>query len=275
MTEIAADRTEALSRVTYRKGGHTARIILNRPAKLNAMDLRMHAELAEVWDDFERDDEMRVGVLEGAGDRAFCVGQDLGELAERIRDGKAPVTSFGSHGRPGWPRLTERFTLTKPVIAKVGGLALGGGFELALACDIIVASTDAQFALPEARLGLIAGAGGVFRLARQLPRKTAMGLLMTGRRISAERACALGLINEAVPRAELEECVLGWVEDLLRCAPLSIRAIKQVVAESEHLPLAEAFSSTYAWEEARKHSADAVEGPLAFVERRAPRWTGR
>lgn len=129
-----------------------------------------------MWDDFERDDDVWVAVLTGCGDRSFSVGQDLKELVARTESG-APATSFGSRGRPGWPRLTERFALTKPVVARVNGFALGGGFELALACDIIVAAAHATFALPEARLGLMAGAGGVFRLTRQMPFKSAMGYL--------------------------------------------------------------------------------------------------
>jgi dehydration protein DpgD len=257
--------------VLYEKRGHVAYITLNRPDVHNAMDLRMHEELAAIWDDFERDEAIWVGVVRGAGKRAFSVGQDLKELVQRTHDGAAP-SSFGSKGKPGWPRLTERFEQFKPLIACVQGYALGGGFELALACDIIVACDDAVFALPEAKLGLIAGAGGLFRLTRQLPFKTAMGYLMTGRRIDAARAYALGLVNEVVPAAALDACVAGWVDDILRCAPLAIRAIKQAAASSATMPLEQAFEARYAWEDARRASADCREGPLAFVEKRAPRW---
>ncbi len=266
---------EAIGRVWYEKDGHVARITLNRPDVFNAMDLQTHEELALVWDDFEADDELWVGVLSGAGDRAFSVGQDLKELASRITEGSAGTSSFGSEGKPGWPRLTERFELSKPVIAKVRGYALGGGFELALACDIIVAAEDAVFALPEAQLGLIAGAGGVFRLTRQLPWKTAMGYLLTGRRMPATRAFELGLVNEIVPPEDLDDAVDSWVADLLRSAPLAVRAIKEAAAKSATLPLEEAFSTRYRWEEKRARSADAKEGPVAFAEKRAPRWTGR
>jgi enoyl-CoA hydratase/carnithine racemase len=165
--------------------------------------------------------------------------------------------------------------MTKPVIAKVRGYALGGGFELALACDIIVAAEDASFALPEARLGLIPGAGGAFRLLRQLPPRTALGYLMTGRHMSAKRAFELGLINETVPTEDLDACVEGWVQDLLRCAPLSIRAIKEVSQKSATVPLEEAFAMRYVWEEARRTSSDAVEGPKAFAAKRTPIWQGR
>jgi crotonobetainyl-CoA hydratase/dehydration protein DpgD len=260
--------------VIYQKDGHVARITLNRPHVLNALDLRTHEQLSELWDDFEADPTLRVGVLAGAGGRAFSVGQDLKELAVRTAAGEAP-SSFGSRGRPGWPRLTERFGLSKPLIAKVNGYALGGGFELALACDMIIASDDASFGLPEARLGLIAGAGGVLRLPRQIPARVAVGHLMTGRRMSAARAYELGLVNEVVPAAQLDACVEGWVADVLACAPLSLRAIKEVVAQSAALDLETAFSREYFWERQRRDSEDCREGPRAFLERRAPDWQGR
>lgn len=262
------------TRVRYEKRGHVAYITLDRPHVLNAMDVRMHEELSRIWDDFEQDDEVWLGVLTGAGSRAFSVGQDLKELAERTRAG-VPPSSFGSGGGPGWPRLTERFRLSKPLIARVNGYALGGGFELALACDIIIATKQACFALPEATLGLIPGAGGLFRLIRQIPFKTAMGYLMTGRRMSAMRAYELGLVNEVVDAAGLDACVERWVEDILRCAPLSLRAVKQVAFESMHLPLPDAFSACYETEETRRKSDDCREGPLAFIQKRTPNWTAR
>jgi crotonobetainyl-CoA hydratase/dehydration protein DpgD len=262
-------------RVRYEKRGRVASVTLDRPRVLNAMDRRMHEELAEVWDDFERDDELWLAVLTGAGEHAFSVGQDLTELAERTADGTAEPATFGSRGGPGWPRLTERFELAKPVLARVDGYALGGGFELALACDVIVASDRSSFGLPEARLGLIAGAGGVFRLTRQLPFRTALGYLMTGRHLPAGRAYELGLVNEVVPADRLDEAVQGWVDDILRCAPLAVRAIKQAALASATLPLEQAFTARYPWEDRRMRSADAREGPLAFVHKRPPTWQGR
>jgi crotonobetainyl-CoA hydratase/dehydration protein DpgD len=263
------------SRIKYKKDNHLALIELNRPEVLNAMDLVMHEELSTAWDDFESDDDLWVALLSGAGTRAFSVGQDLKELAARERAGAAGPSSFGSHGKAGWPRLTERFGLTKPIVAKVRGYALGGGFELALACDVVVASEDASFALPEARLGLIPGAGGVFRLTRQLPCRTAMGHLITGRPMTARRAYELGLVNEVVPAGTLDECAGAWVEDILRCAPLSVRAIKEAATISAAMPLPDAFSARYPWEERRMHSTDAREGPAAFAEKRSPVWQAR
>jgi crotonobetainyl-CoA hydratase/dehydration protein DpgD len=261
------------ARVRYVKKDHVARVTIDRPEVLNALDLRTHEELAGIWDDVQHDDDVRVAVLTGAGERAFSVGQDLKERA-RLDEAGTPPSTFGSRGQPGWPRLTERFDLSKPVVARVDGYALGGGFELALACDLVVASDRSVFGLPEVRLGLVPGAGGVFRLVRQLPPKLAMGYLLTGRRIDAATLHAHGLVNDVVPAERLDDCVEGWVADLVASAPLAVRAIKEAALRSVDLPLPEAFSATYAWEQRRRHSRDAVEGPRAFAEKRPPRWTG-
>jgi dehydration protein DpgD len=259
--------------VRYEKRGRVGYVTLNRPAVLNAMDLRMHELLAGVWDDAERDPDVWVVVLTGAGTKAFSVGQDLKELAARLRAGALPST-FGAAGAPGHPRLTERFAFTKPLIARVNGLALGGGFELVLACDIAVAADHAAFALPEVRVGLVAGAGGVFRLSRQAPFRAAMGHLLTGRRMSAAQALQFGLVNEVVPADALDRCVDEWVSDLLDCAPLAVRATKEAALRSAHLSLEDAFAASYEWEERRRHSCDAREGALAFAEKRRPVWRG-
>lgn len=278
MTETTLELNQmSNAKVQYRKEGHVAYITLNRPEVLNALDRETHQILADIWDDFEQDDNIWLGVLAGQGDRAFSVGQDLKELDKRNTEHQknTPHSSFGSRGAPGYPRLTERFSLSKPLIAKVHGYALGGGFEIALACDIIIASTEAKFGLTEAKLGLIAGAGGVFRLFRQIPQKIAMGYLMTGRHMSADRAYELGLINEVVTPCELDECVERWVKDMLACAPLSLRAIKQAALASTDMSLEQAFNTRFEWEEVRRNSPDCVEGPKAFVEKRAPQWQGQ
>lgn len=259
------------NRTIYRKQGFVAYITLNRPHVLNALDLRVHEELCEIWNDFEQDNNLRVAVLTGAGNKAFSVGQDLKELVQRTERGEM-ASSFGSWGKPGWPRLTERFNLSKPVIAKVNGYAFGGGFELALACDIIIASENACFSLPEAKLGLIAGAGGVFRLTRQIPSRIALGYLITGRKMDAFRAYELGLVNQVTLTTELDACVEEWVKDILDCAPLSVKAIKQVAVESAELTIEEAFQADYEWENKRIISHDCIEGPAAFMEKRSPVW---
>lgn len=265
--------TDTHRRVRYEKADHVAYVTLNRSAVLNAIDLRTHEELGAIWDDVEEDDDVRVAVLTGAGDRAFSVGQDLKERARLDRDG-APPTTFGSRGQPGWPRLTERFTLSKPIVARVNGYALGGGFELVLACDIVVASEHAVFGLPEVRLGLVPGAGGAFRLARQMPLTVAMGYLLTGRRMTAATAYRFGLVNEVVAHERLDRCVAEWTRDLVRAAPLAVRALKESVLRSVDMPLEEAFRTSYVWEERRRCGHDAVEGVRAFAEKREPEWTG-
>ena len=250
-----------------------ATLTINRPERLNAMNSLAHLALSDLLDQLAEDRSVRVIVLTGAGERAFSVGRDLRELAETETLSAESQREIAAR----WQRitrLTDRFDYPKPLIARVRGLALGGGFELALACDLIVASDDASFALPEPKRGLIPFAGGVHRLPRQLPLKAAMGFLLTGRSMTAASAFALGLVNEVVPADRLDEAVAGWAADIVACAPLSIRAIKQCVAEGFGVPLAEAMQKVYPAEERRQASADSIEGPRAFAEKRPPRWTG-
>jgi dehydration protein DpgD len=263
------------TRVRYDRIGAVGYVTIDRPHVLNAMDQLTHVQLGEIWDDFEADDALRVAVLTGAGERAFSAGQDLKELATLEKASLAAPSTFGSRGKPGWPRLTERFALSKPIVARVNGLALGGGFELVLACDIVIAAETAEFGLPEPRVGLVAGGGGIFRLARQAPLGAAMGYLLTGRRMDARRAYELGLVNEVVPASKLDDCVKEWVTDILACAPLAVRAAKEAAYHSVELPLEQAFYHRYMWEERRMHSIDAREGPAAFAEKRKPCWQGR
>jgi enoyl-CoA hydratase/carnithine racemase len=251
--------------------GPVATVTINRPAVLNAMDSRAHLALSEALDALAADDDVRVVVLTGAGERAFSVGRDLKELA--LDDPAEQAAAADRWSRV--TRLTDRFDYPKPVIARVRGLALGGGFELALACDLVVAADDASFAFPEARRGLIPFAGGVHRLPRQLPATTALGHLLTGRPMGAQRAYELGLVNEVVPVEQLDDAVAGWAADIVAAAPLAIRAIRQCVAQGLGRPLAEAMAATYEAEEIRKASRDSIEGPRAFAEHRPPRWTGR
>ena len=251
--------------------GAVATLTVNRPERMNAMDSAAHLALSEALDRLAEDARVRVIVLTGVGDRAFSAGRDLKELAAQAGGpSEAEIAERWTRIR----RLTDRFDYPKPVIARVCGLALGGGFELALACDIIVAADDASFALPEPRRGLMPFAGGVHRLPRQIPLKAAMGLLLTGRSLSARRAYELGLVTEVVPAAELDAAVAGYAADIIACAPLSIAAIRESVALGIGRPLAEAMAAVYPAEIRRAASRDSVEGPRAFTEKRAPVWTG-
>ncbi|WP_375395692.1 enoyl-CoA hydratase-related protein [uncultured Sphingomonas sp.] len=254
--------------ILVESAGGVATITINRPERMNAMDSHAHLALSEALDRIAADDTIRVVVLTGAGDKAFSAGRDLKELAA---DANPEIDAR-------WrriTRLTDRFDYPKPIIARVAGVALGGGFELALACDIIVAADTACFAVPEPKRGLIPFAGGVHRLPRQLPLKTAMGYLLTGRDMSAARAYDLGLVNEVVPLDRLDAAVAGWTADILACAPLAIRAIRQAAMTGLGQPLPEAMAATYEAEERRKASSDSIEGPRAFAEKRPPRWAGQ
>ena len=204
----------------------------------------------------------------------------LSALARTSSIGRASVKPIMQ--RAHWDKLAgetksliERWHFPKPVIARVNGFALGGGLEQALACDIIVAADHAEFGLPEPRRGLIAGSAGVHRLPRQIGLKVAMGYMLTGRHMSAARAYELGLVNQVVPLVELDAAVEGWVTDILRCAPLAVRATKEAAMKGLDYPLAQAYYTLHDGERKRRLSDDALEGPRAFAEKRAPDWRGK
>jgi enoyl-CoA hydratase/carnithine racemase len=258
----------------YEKKGHVAYVTITRPEVFNALHAPANRELSGVFDDFAADEDAWVAVLTGEGDRAFSAGNDLKYTAEmsRLKPEERPDLSGGKGGFGG---ITSRYDLFKPLVARVNGYALGGGLELALACDLIIAAEHAELGLPEPKRGLIAGAMGVHRLPRQIPLKTAMGFMLTGRHIKAPRAYELGLVNEVVPLADLDAAVDGWVQDILRCAPLSVRATKEAAMQGLSMTLAQAGEARYEWEMKRRRSEDSVEGPRAFAEKREPNWTGR
>ena len=260
-----------MAMVTVETCDHVTTVTLNRPEVMNAINRQMHYDLQSAFDAFAADPDQFICVVTGAGDRAFCAGSDL----------KAAAANGGTprdYPPGGYAGLIERFDLNKPVIAAVNGLALGGGFELALACDIILAADTASFGLPEPRVGAVALGGGVHRLVRQIGLKRAMGYLLTGARMSAAEGFDLGLVNELVSADRLTTTTARWCAEILKGAPMSIRATKEAAMRGLDEPsLAAAMTAQKAYPAfaAWLHADDTVEGPRAFAQKRQPVWQGR
>jgi len=244
-------------------------VTLNRPEVMNALHSPAHFELHEAFDAFAADPDQWVAIVTGAGERAFSAGNDLKHQAS---GGKMESPASGFAG------LTTRFDLTKPLIAAVNGVAMGGGFEIALACDIILASQSAVFALPEPRVGLAALAGGLHRLPRAIGTKRAMGMILTGRRVTAAEGQELGFVNEVTAPAALMDAARQWAAQIIELSPMSIRASKQAVYQGLDEPSLEAAikgQNRYPAVAALYRSDDFREGPLAFSQKRPPVWKGR
>jgi crotonobetainyl-CoA hydratase len=256
--------------ILYDKRDHVARITIDRADVLNAIDATSERELQAIWAGIEADRDVRVVILTGSGDRAFSTGADM-----KGGSGASGLEYWAQERPGGFGGIALRETLNVPVIARVNGHAVGGGFEMMLGCDIVVAVEQATFGLPEARVGRMPLDGGMTLLQRQIPFRQAMGLLLTGRRMKAAEALAMGLINEVTTRENLDAAVQRWVDDVLACAPLSVRAIKQVARSTGHLSAREAQAMRLpAVVEALK-SSDSDEGVRAFIEKRKPVWQGR
>lgn len=246
-----------------------ARVTIDRPEVLNALDADAAEALETVWQRLEADREVRAVVLTGTGERAFCVGADMKSV------GRSGLEYWAMARPAGFGGIALRTTLDIPVIARVNGHALGGGFEMVLGCDLVVAAAEASFGLPEPRVGRLPLDGGMVLLQRQIPFRQAMSLLLTGRRFSAAEALGMGLVNEVVPRPELDAAVERWLADILACAPLSLRAIKQAVRRTAHLSAIEAQAQRLPALVECLQSADGEEGVRAFREKRRPVWSGR
>jgi enoyl-CoA hydratase/carnithine racemase len=243
-------------------------VTINRPEAMNALHPDANAELAAVFDAFAADPDQWVAIITGAGERAFSAGNDLKFQA---MGGKMSVPDSGFAG------LTSRFDLNKPVIAAINGVAMGGGFEIALACDLIIAADTAVFALPEPKVGLAALAGGLHRLPRQIGMKLAMGMILTGRRVSALEGATMGFVNEVVPAADLMATARKWAEMITSCAPSSVRASKEAAYRGmDEESLEAAYKGQYKYDAIRAMfaSPNLLEGPMAFAQKRAPNWVG-
>ena len=253
--------------------GRLTIVTLNRPEVMNALHAPAHAELGQVFDDFAADPEQWVAIVTGAGERAFSAGNDLKVTA--AGGGSARLLPANSAGFGG---LVSRFDLDKPLIAAVNGIAMGGGFEIALACDIILAADSAVFALPEPRVGLAALAGGMHRLPREIGTKRALGMILTGRRVGAAEGKVLGFVNEVVPAAELMTRAKALAQQIMELSPMSVRASKQAVYRGlNEASIGDALKnqSGYPAVAAMFKSDDFVEGPMAFAQKRAPQWKGK
>ncbi len=253
---------------TVERDGPLTLVTINRPEVMNALHSPMHFEMDAALNDFAADPEQWVAIVTGAGERAFSAGNDLKHQAGGGKMGSPPS---------GFAGLTSRFDLTKPLIAAVNGVAMGGGFEIALACDLIIASENATFALPEPRVGLAALAGGLHRLPRQIGLKRAMGMILTARHVGAKEGHELGFVNEVVPQGEALAGALRWAEMITKNSPMSIRASKQTIQKGLGVSLEQAIEEQreYPAVKAMAASQDYIEGPKAFSEKRPPKWVGK
>jgi enoyl-CoA hydratase len=264
----------------YEKRDGIALITLNRPERRNAFSPESIIRLAEAWIDYRDDDALRVAILTGAGDKAFCAGGDLGRLLPLFTGARQPEDDWDHRLMADLPHymstaLLRPFELYKPIIAAINGFALAGGSELLQATDIRIASTNASFGLTETQRGLVPGAGSMVRLPRQIPYCKAMEILMTGDAITADEAHRIGLVNEVVEPDRLMPRALEFADRLARNGPLAVAAVKEAVLRTSGMELEAAYAIEAEISGRVTRSEDAREGPRAFMEKREPVFTGR
>ena len=248
--------------VLYEKQNQVVVITLNRPERLNSISLALREQLGNALKDFDADENLRVAILTGAGDRAFCAGMDLKEAAE-LKMG---------HRRGTVPNINE-IKLGKPVIAAVNGFALAGGWMLVQTCDLCIASENATFGITEGKVGR--GMPWAAPMTRMMSQRHAMELLLTGRKITAQRAYEIGFVNAVVPHAKLMEAAMAMAEEIVACAPLTVAAAREMVYLSHEMGVSAAARAGAHLFDRVYRSEDALEGPRAFSEKRKPNWTGR
>jgi len=254
--------------VQLSREGRVAIVVMDRPEARNAMNMEMTEQLNAAYEQLGEDDDVWVVVLTGAGDRAFCAGQDLKEVGLRARSAPPPRPSGGFGG------ITMR-DFPKPLIAAVNGFALGGGFEICLACDLLIAEEHATFGFPEVKRGIFAGAGGLVRIGHRLSMAQALELAMTGEPMSARRAYELGLVNRVVPSGQAVRAAVELANVICEAAPLSVRLSKSMIRASVAQGEEELFALQARLGAELRQTQDYAEGPRAFVEKRAPQWKGR
>jgi crotonobetainyl-CoA hydratase len=267
-------RGEAMSHqfINVEKKGHITILTMNRPEVLNAIHPMISREMSEAINEFDEDPQQWVMIVTGAGDRAFSAGNDLKFTAA---NGAARVKELMAGLKGGFGGITNRHDCSKPFIAAVNGFAFGGGFEIALACDIIIAAENALFSFPEPRVGLMAAVGGAHRLPRRIPYHLAMEMLLTSNRVGAEQGREYGFVNKVAPSEQLMSTAEAYAGEIMKGAPLSIRASKEAVNAGMDYSLTEVITRVFPIHKAMQESEDTVEGPKAFAEKRPPRWKGR
>jgi len=255
--------------------GPVAILTIDRPEVHNAVDFDTTDALIEAWTRFRDEDDLRVAILTGAGERAFCAGADLRGVGDFYRNLTSADRLRRSELIPGLGGITKNLSIDKPIIAAVNGHCLAGGLEIALSCDLRVASENATFGLPETTRGMMPGAGGTQRLPRLIGPERALDLILTGRRIEADEALRVGLVSRVVPQADLLGEAIQLANTISANGPLAVRAAKAAVWRGLDLPLEEALRLEQHLAEPVRQSEDAREGPAAFLEKRKPEFKGR
>ncbi len=261
--------------IRFEREGAVAILTIDRPEVRNALDFKTSDELVEAWRSFRDDDDLRVAILTGAGDRAFCSGADLRGVAEFYRSLTSAERLRRAEHEPGLGGISRNLEIDKPIVAAINGHCLAGGLEIALACDLRIASENASFGLPEVTRGIIPGAGGTQRLPRLIGPERALDLILTGRRIDAREAERIGLVTRVVPQGRLRDEAVALANQIAENAPLAVRAAKAAVWRGLERPLEEGLRLEQLLAEPVRQSEDAQEGPRAFLEKREPVFKGR
>jgi E-phenylitaconyl-CoA hydratase len=255
--------------------GPVALLTIDRPEVHNALDFETSDALVAAWERFRDDDQLWVAILTGAGDRSFCAGADLRGVGDFYKSLTSAQRLRRSELTPGLGGITKNLSIDKPIIAAIGGHCLAGGLEIALACDLRIASENASFGLPEVTRGIIPGAGGTQRLPRLIGPERALDLIMTGRRIDAREAERIGIVGRVVAADQLQEEAMKTAQMISQNGPLAVRAAKAAVWRGLDMPLAEGLRVEQLIAEPVRQSEDAQEGPRAFLEKRKPEFKGR